>query len=392
MKAVAALFLSLASALADDSGSTVYKKVVPSTVWIHAKYDRGTATGSGTIIDANRRLALTNYHVVQEAPRVTLYFPEYRDGQPIPEKKYYTDRSQALAIGARVIARDKKADLAIVQLDSLPAGKVAVPLAPQSTEPGTAVHSIGNTGKSGALWGYVPGKVRQVYHKEWRADLGNKVLRFKAKVVETDSATNPGDSGGPLVNDKGELVGVTEGGAVNAQLLSTFVDVSEVKRLLASDDVKAVKGAKPAMKPREKAATIRDGAKLFSAETIKKAQALIDELHTKHKFEVLVETFASAPANDFEKVKAMTQSDRTNYMHEWTQKRMTAENAHGLGIIICSDPKSFYVEFGAAAAGKFPASLPRTVLKEIVEGLKNKKQNEALLAALEQVRDNYGKP
>ena len=57
-------------------------------------------------------------------------------------------------------------------------------------------------------------------------------------MVETDSPTNPGDSGGPLVNDKGELVAVTEGGAVNAQLLSTFIDVSEVQHCFPSAEVR----------------------------------------------------------------------------------------------------------------------------------------------------------
>jgi hypothetical protein len=376
---------------ADDSGSTVYKKVVPSCVWIHAKHDRGSVTGSGTIIDAERRLALTNYHVVEEQANVKLYFPVFRDGQPIAEKQYYIDRAKSLAIAGRVVARDKKADLALVQLDSLPKDKVAVPLAAASAEPGQAVHSIGNTGKSGALWGYVPGKVRQVYHKEWKADLGNKVLTFKAKVVETDSATNPGDSGGPLVNDKGELVAVTEGGAINASLLSTFVDVSEVKRLLASDDAKAVKGAKAAVKPREKPTVIADGAKLFTTETIKKAQDIIDELHDKKKFDVLVETFAAAPADDLDKVRKMSREDRNSYMREWVKKRMTAENVHGIGILICNDPKSFYVEATGDALKLFPAVLPKSLVDTIVDGLKNNKPNEALIAALEKIRDNHDK-
>ena len=71
---------------------------------------------------------------------------------------------------------------------------------------------------------------------------------FEAKVVETDSATNPGDSGGPLLNAKGELVGVTQGGAINAQLVSTFIDVSEVKSLLTTKAVKDVKADKQVVK------------------------------------------------------------------------------------------------------------------------------------------------
>ena len=65
------------------------------------------------------------------------------------------------------------------------------------------MHSIGNPGTSGALWVYTPGKVRQVYSKKWKAKLDERNIHtFQAKVIETDSPTNPGDSGGPLVNDR----------------------------------------------------------------------------------------------------------------------------------------------------------------------------------------------
>lgn len=379
-------------ALADDDGAKVYKKVVPSVVWIHAKTDRGTATGSGTLIDTERRLVLTNYHVVEDQPHVGVYFPAFRDGQPIAEKTHYTDRSKTLVHGAKVVARDKKADLALIQLVNLPAGKIAVPLAALSAEPGQSVHSIGNTGKSGALWGYVPGKVRAVYSKEWKADLGGgKVLTFKAKVVETDSATNPGDSGGPLVNDKGELVGVTQGGAVNASLVSTFVDISEVKHLLASDDARAIRGARPASKTREKPAVVADGAKIFKDESVRKAQGLVNELHNEKKFDVLVETFAAAPSDDLEKVKKMTADDRRKYMHDWVRKRMNAEKVEGIGILVSVDPKSFFIEMPGSAKGKFPKDFHKKLIDTLAEGLKGKTQDDAILKMLEMIRDSYEK-
>src|SRR5579885_2157067 len=208
---LAALALTLAAAPAPASaqeaggGAKVYRQAVPSVVWVHSTRDRGLATGSGSLIDRDRRLILTNYHVVEDNPRATVFFPVFRDGQPIPEKQYYRDRKDRLGIRGRVVAVDRQADLALIQIESVPAGVKAIPLAPASPEPGESVHSIGNAGKSDALWGYVRGTVRQVYRKKWKAQLEpNKVLTFEAKVVETDSATNHGDSGGPLLNDKGE--------------------------------------------------------------------------------------------------------------------------------------------------------------------------------------------
>ena len=94
------------------------------------------------------------------------------------------------------------------------------------------MHSIGNPGKSGALWVYASGSVRSIYPKDWRVKEGERIHDFKAKVLETQSPTNPGDSGGPLVNDKGEMIGITQGYAPDAQLLSLFIDISEVRTFL----------------------------------------------------------------------------------------------------------------------------------------------------------------
>ena len=87
---------------------------------------------------------------------------------------------------------------------------------------------------------YTLGTVRQVYKKRWQAKLHDRTLELEAEVVETQSPTNPGDSGGPLVNDQAHLVGVTQGGAATgtAQLLSTFIDVSEVKAFLRKERIR----------------------------------------------------------------------------------------------------------------------------------------------------------
>jgi hypothetical protein len=394
MRSAAMLALALTLPAFADEGAAVYKKIAPSVVWIHVKLDRGTATGSGTLIDAERRLVLTNYHVVDEKDRAAVYFAQLRDGQPIAERAYYTDRARTLAIGAKVIVRNKKTDLAIIQLDKLPDGPKAVTLAVGSAEPGQSVHSIGNAGKSGALFGYVPGKVRQVYNKDWKADLGGgRIVNFSAKVVETDSATNPGDSGGPLLNDKGELVGVTEGGAVNAQLLSTFVDISEVKKLLAMREVKALPTptvAKPTP-PRDKPTVVVDGAKLLSADGLKNAQELVNTLHSKAKIDVLVETYASVPAADLDKVKAMKPEDRQAYMQKWLNERLTKENIRGFGVLVSADPRLFYVTVTGETVTHFPAKFPEAFKNTIKDGLVNKNFDEALAKALADLQANHGK-
>jgi len=392
---ILAQFVPMTLAFAQEAdGSKIYKKVVPSVVWIHSNRPRGYATGTGTLIDLERKLVLTNYHVVEEESTAKLYFPTISNGQPKAEKKYYKDRA-SLAIGGRVVARDKRADLALIQLERVPEGIVAVPVSLMSVEPGQAVHSIGNTGKSDALWGYLQGKVRTVADKKWKAQLEpGRVLEFHAKVVETDSATNPGDSGGPLMNEKAELVGVTQGGALDAQLLSTFIDVSEVRRLMNSDDVKRIRGGlkvTATATKRTTATTLSDAAKLFKEETAKAAQTDIDDFFKTHKLDVLVETFAAVPMKDAEKVKGMKSTERIAYMKEWSKSRVASEKASGFGILICNDPKSLYVDLTEDAKARFPDDFAIKVRDKLIEGLKKDKRDESLTDVLKMIRDNIKK-
>ena len=71
---------------------------------------------------------------------------------------------------------DKEGDLALIRLDRVPDGVPALSSRATSPDPGQTVHSIGNPGKSGALWVYTPGKVRQVYSKKWKAKLDERTI------------------------------------------------------------------------------------------------------------------------------------------------------------------------------------------------------------------------
>src|SRR5262245_31756569 len=142
-----------------DAGASAYKTVLSSTVWVHS--DRGggkLATGSGSLVDRGRRLVLTNYHVVGDVKRATVYFPDFgSDKKAFSERRHYTSRSGKLGISGEVIEVDKEGDLALIRLDRVPDGVPALKLAATSPDPGQTVHSIGNPGKSGALWVYTPG-------------------------------------------------------------------------------------------------------------------------------------------------------------------------------------------------------------------------------------------
>lgn len=403
MRPVVVLVATLAgtAALAQEpsAGSRVYKQAVPAVAWIKT----GRASGSGTLVDKDRRLVLTNYHVVEGAERrgegagyepVTVYFPEFEGSRPKTGRDYYKTKP---GLRGEVIAVNRKWDLAVVRLDKVPADAPEVRLAAGSPGPGDTVHSIGNAGASGALWGYVQGRVRNVYPKRWKAQVGAKVLNFDARVIEADSPTNPGDSGGPLLNDAGELVGVTQGGQTTANAVSYFVDLSEVRRLLTSQAVvskagprKGPEGAKEQEKAREAAKRtgplrVVDEADLFSPDAGEAADKVIAELH-KGGLDVLVETHKQPPEAVREKAKDV--KERPKVYADWVESRLKAEQSDGVGIVITTDPRYFRLRAGTAWLKRLPKEFDKRVTDALRADLKDN-PDKALAEALAVIKDAH---
>lgn len=193
-------------------------------------------SGTGWVIDKAHRLVLTNHHIAgNDFGSATVEFPVFQAGKLVAERSYYNRnrellRKQGRVVNGRVLDISAAHDLAIIQLDALPADAVELKLAPDSASPGERVHSIGNPSASDALWVYTPGIVRQDYRKVIR--FPDNVV-FDCRVLETHSPTNPGDSGGPVVNGQGQVVGVVAKHNNKARLVTWCIDVSEVKKLLA---------------------------------------------------------------------------------------------------------------------------------------------------------------
>src|SRR5262249_44587427 len=153
-------------------GQEVFNRLIKSTAWIVTVVPDGTVTGSGSLIDRDNKLVLTNYHVVMDhltkKGRISVFFPMYDKGKLVMEKERYrklVDRKEG--IPCHVVHHDKKRDLALVKLVEVPEGIQPLKIARTSPFPGQRVHSLGNPGRSGALWAYTNGSVKAVYQKDW---------------------------------------------------------------------------------------------------------------------------------------------------------------------------------------------------------------------------------
>lgn len=201
--------------------------------WAWSTSRGGKGIGSGVLVDKKHRLLLTNVHVVGDSPGVTVYFPEYDKDELIARRDHYHPKA---GIAGKVVLRNEKTDLALVELEELPEGLEAVPLAEKSARPAQPVLSVGNPGVSGALWNSARGQVRQVFPYKWKItdELTGKVNHFDSWILETDSSINPGDSGGPLVDGQCRLIGIAHAVHITTKNLSVFIDVRECRTILES--------------------------------------------------------------------------------------------------------------------------------------------------------------
>src|SRR5262249_27508585 len=226
---LAALAVCPPLAADDTPRKNIYQRTLPATALVLANTGQPGATlaGTGWVVDRDRRLLVTNYHLVGNQDRVNVVFPLYENGRLVAERSAYRN---APRVRGSVLDVDPRRDLALVELESLPAGVTALPLAKEPPGPGDLVHSVGNPTSSDALWVYTSGTVRQVYHKKFTAGGATTAPR----VVETQSPITPGDSGGPVVNDQGEVVAVTAATNRAAQLVSVCIEVGEVRDFVAA--------------------------------------------------------------------------------------------------------------------------------------------------------------
>jgi S1-C subfamily serine protease len=137
----------------------------------------GREVGSGSIINSNG-LVLTNHHVVSRVRQRSLYIKTLEGAQ----------------YDGKVIATDRRNDLALVQIETQTPLPVVRFASTQLAEIGQPVCAIGSPlGKPGVLTRGTLLKIRS------NGDL------------ESDVLLKPGSSGGPLLNAQGEMIGVNKG-------------------------------------------------------------------------------------------------------------------------------------------------------------------------------------
>jgi len=144
---------------------------------------KGVATGSGIVIDSNGTI-LTNYHVIENAVKVTVSFEK---GQ---------------TVNAQVVGTDPSNDLAVLKIPTDGLTLHPLTLGDSSTaQVGDPVLAIGNPFD---LQRTLTTGVISALQREITAPNGFTI----DNVLQTDAPINPGNSGGPLLDASGRVIGI----------------------------------------------------------------------------------------------------------------------------------------------------------------------------------------
>lgn len=153
---------------------------IPEEQYRRQTQRRQQSAGSGVIVDADKGVVLTNFHVIKDADEVQVSLVDGR------------------SFSAKLQGVDPELDIAVLKIDGENLSQV--PLADSARlRVGDFVVAIGNP------FGLGQTVTTGVVSALGRSGLG---IEGYENFIQTDASINPGNSGGALVNLNGELVGI----------------------------------------------------------------------------------------------------------------------------------------------------------------------------------------
>jgi hypothetical protein len=165
----------------------IYQKLLPSVMTLHIENSRGETYVGTAFLALNTNTAVTAWHVVSDAAKVSAKFS---DGRTVE------------VIG--LIDKDEEHDLALIRVDGR--GRPFAPLSAATPRVGSRAYVIG--APKGFDFSITDGLISQIQNIHGCAQ------------YQVSCPFSGGDSGGPVVNDRGEVVGVAAWTKMDAQNLN----------------------------------------------------------------------------------------------------------------------------------------------------------------------------
>jgi uncharacterized protein len=141
---------------------------------------------------------------------------------------------------------------------------------------------------------------------------------------------------------------------------------------------------------------VKDDGKFFSAEAVEKANRVIGEIEHQFHRDLVIETFATVPADKVDQVKGMDAKAREEFYHKWALERARSEQLNGVFVLITKEPKHIQAVVGDQTQRKAFTLHDRGRLVEgLTKAFKREAYDTGLLEAVDFVHktmaENLGK-
>ncbi len=244
--------IMLSVLVASSAAPAQSRPPLASVAWVRAEND---GAGAGFVVDVAKKILVTCRHLVADRKAVDVFFPWVRDGELVTDRAAYLRnraelRELGLLVTGKVLKTSDEHDLALVELESLPAGTKAVTFAASPPPLGEPLHVIGNRLDLETVWNITAGPARASGRLAngyfWRG----KKLAVNAEVVVGQLPTEEGDSGGPVFDSRGELVGMASALRRQCPLAAICISAPEIWQFVGLP--------KPAAQEKPKASPVAD--------------------------------------------------------------------------------------------------------------------------------------
>jgi S1-C subfamily serine protease len=205
-------------------------------VWIRA----GNTSGAGVLIDGKRRWVITARHVVGEQRHVEVVFPDASTLGEQADRLTYLRRRGSLRqsrhwVTGRVLRRSEELDIALIELEDLPASSAPVRGANCTPALGEILTLIGHRADLPTLWNRSSGRVRAYGYVQEGYFAGGRKVATAAHLLLVQLPIEEGDSGGPVFDIRGELAGLGVAVRRVAAPAALVVSAEDIERFVRGD-------------------------------------------------------------------------------------------------------------------------------------------------------------
>ena len=134
---------------------------------------------------------------------------------------------------------------------------------------------------------------------------------------------------------------------------------------------------------------IKDEAKFFTPDAIKKANKEIRDLARKYDKDLLIETFPTVPGDHAERVKNMTGEERGKFFYNWANDRAEAAVVNGIYILICKEPARLEIIITRKARSTFDKEAFAKLRELLLRQFRDKHYDAGLSQAVDFVRERW---